>query len=311
MIVTVTPNPALDKTAVVPGFTLGRIFRVAEPQWLPGGKGFNVARSLRVLGLEALVVAPLAGHIGAMVRDLAQAEGLQLDCVWFAGETRTCQSVIDPTTGGVTELYEMGPPLPGEVWEQIIALVRKRLPAAQAVTVSGGFPRGVPLDGLRRIVELAQAAGVPVLLDTYGEHLVHALAAQPALVKCNQHEASEIVGDSIDEPAGALAAARTIQRRGARDVVITLGAQGVVGIDRTGLPFAWGVPPVHSISAVGSGDAFLAGLVAEQTRGQPLRCAARYGVAVGAANTVRAGAGMFERVTADALLKDVPALTVG
>lgn len=310
MIVTVTPNPALDKTAVVPGFSLGRIFRVTDPQWLAGGKGFNVARSLRVLGMDALVIAPLAGHIGAMVRDLAEAEGLRLDCVWFAGETRTCQSIIDPATGAATELYEIGPELPGEAWEQMIALLRSRLATAEALTISGGFPRGVPPDGLRGIVELAQAAGVPALLDTYGEHLVQALDAHPALVKCNQHEAGEIAGHTIHDPAGALEAARNVQRRGPREVVITLGAQGAVGIDCFGHTFAWGVPKVHSISAVGSGDAFLAGLVAEQTRGRALSYAARYGVAVGSANTLCTGAGMFERVAADALVHDVSVLTI-
>lgn len=305
MILTVTPNPALDKTAVVPGFGLGSIYRTADPQWLAGGKGFNVARALRVLGGEPLIVAPLAGHIGTMVRDLAAAEGLKVDCAWFEGETRTCQSIVDPSTGAVTELYEVGPVLPAGTWEQVVALVEQHLPRAQAVTVSGGFARGTPADGLRRIVEGARDARVPVLLDTYGGQLLRALDAEPDVLKCNGSEAGDILGGRIGSVAEAVEAARELQMRGAREVVITLGAKGAAGVDAAGKPFAWRAPRVDSVSAVGSGDVFLAALALERTGGRTLREAARAAVAAGAANTLRTGAGIFERAQAEALRAEV------
>lgn len=305
MILTVVPNPALDKTATIADFRLGQLFRVPNLLGLAGGKGFNVARSLRVLGAEAVAVAPLAGHIGAMVHDLAQAEGLQLDCIWFAGETRTCQSIINPETGTVTELYEAGPVLPQGTWEALVARIRSRLPATQALTFSGGVPRGTPADGLRQIVEQAQGAGVPVLLDTYGEQLLCALDAEPALLKCNQHEAGDVLGRPIHDPASALEAAVDLQRLGARDVVITLGRQGAVGVDRNGKSCAWQAPEVESVSAVGSGDAFLAAVAIELTRRQPLRQAVCYAVAVGAANTLHTGAGIFEHSAVEALVERV------
>src|SRR3712207_2449399 len=112
MILAFTPNPALDKTVVVPGFGLGHIFRILEPRCLAGGKGFNFARALRVLGEEPLVLVPLAGHIGALVSNLAAQEGIQGDYAWIEGETRTCLSIVDPGSGGITELYEAGPMLP-------------------------------------------------------------------------------------------------------------------------------------------------------------------------------------------------------
>lgn len=308
MILAVTPNPALDKTAVVPGFALGRTSRTADPLGLPGGKGFNFARSLRVLGADPLVVAPLAGHIGRMIYDLATAEGLRCDCLWIAGETRTCLTIVDPTTSIITELYEAGPVLAGADWGRFLLLIAARLPQAAFLAVSGGFMRGTPEDGLRDILVHARASGVPVLLDTYGPQLLRTLPYGPALVKINQFEAGDLLARQVSGPAEAIAAAAAIRARGATAVVITLGAQGAAGVDARGAAFAWQAPGVQGVSPIGSGDAFFAGIAAGLARGLSLAAAARDGIAAGAANTLRLGAGVFDPEQVAALREQVKPL---
>lgn len=310
MIVALTPNPALDKTLVVPGFALGHIFRTADVRMLAGGKGFNVARSMRVLGGDPLVVAPLAGHTGRLIADLAQAEGIRCETVWFEGETRTCLSIVDPHTGMVSEVYERGPKVPPHAWDGTLALVEQHLGAGDILTVSGGFPPGVPGDALLGIARWAHGRGVLAMFDTYGPPLRAALAGRPALAKCNAHEASDLLERPVANFEDALHAAADLRTLGARAAVITLGAAGAIGIDEQGHPWGWHAPVVESISAVGSGDACFAGIVLGLATGMTLAHAARRGVAAGAANTLATGAGIFQRSDADALIAGVRPLAV-
>lgn len=307
MILAINMNPALDKTAVVPDFSLGRIFRPSELLALPGGKGFNFMRALHTLdqSLAGLVVGPLGGHMGKMVWDMAQAEGLAWDGIWIEGETRTCLSIIDPGTNCITELYEAGPELHRDDWRRLVVKIRRLLPQATWILFCGSSPRGMPEDGLLRLLEEAHAAGVHTVVDTHGSALAQAIGTRPYLVKINQHEASTLLGWPVNTPAEAIKAASEIQSRGVRVVVITLGQEGAVGLDVTGQPFGWRAPSTSSVSAVGSGDSFLAGLVVELAKEQSLNNAVRLGIAAGAANTLQIGAGRFQLAQVASILDTV------
>ncbi|HZG66035.1 MAG TPA: hexose kinase [Herpetosiphonaceae bacterium] len=294
MILTIVPNPALDKTATIAGFSLGRLFRVPQLLGLAGGKGFNVARALRALGGQPLVVGPFGGHTGHALVDMAQAEGLACAPVWIEGETRMCLTIVDPQTGHVTEIYEDGPVLTSRTWQEVVAAIRRHTPAASIVTVSGSCPPGTPADGLRQIVEVGHAAGVPVLLDTAGPHLLDALAAGPVLLKINREEAARVLGRELEDAAAAAHAVTALRERGARAVVITLGKGGAAGIAADGQHFGWAAPEVAGTYPTGSGDALFAGLAAGLGRGLGLPEAVRLGVTVGAANTLQLGAGVFD-----------------
>ena len=310
MILTIVPNPSLDKTALVPGFELGRTFRVSEPLGLAGGKAFNFARAVHTLGEQPLVVGPLGGHIGQLLIDLATAEGLVCDPVTIEGETRTCLTIVDPETHCITELYERGPGIEAGVWERLVATATRHLPQSRWMAISGSCPPGTPETGLRQLVEQAQAAGVPALLDTYGPQLVHALVAGPRLVKINQHEAAGVVGRPVETGDTAVEAAAEIQARGAQAVIITLGKQGAAGVDQRGERFGWAAPDIAGMFPIGSGDSLFGGVVAGLAHGQTLAQALRLGVAVGAANTLQMGAGVFDPAEVDRLLPQVQPLAM-
>lgn len=310
MILTVVPNPALDKTATIDGFCLGRLFRVPNLLGLAGGKGFNVARALRVLGEQPLVVGPFGGYTGQAVIEMATAEGIGCAPVWLSGETRTCLTIVDTVTDQITEIYEDGPALAGESWQQVVSAIRQHASAAHVVTVSGSSPPGIPPDGLRQIVAAGHTARVPVLLDTAGAGLYEALGAAPELLKINRGEAAQILGRPLEQLRTTLDAAAELQARGARAVVITLGKQGAIGIDTHGRRFGWAAPQVAGTYPTGSGDALFAAIAAGLERGLALPDAVRLGVAVGAANTLQPGAGIFDTVAVARLHERVEPLVL-
>jgi fructose-1-phosphate kinase PfkB-like protein len=147
-------------------------------------------------------------------------------------------------------------------------------------TFSGSLPPGAPVDGYARLIAAAQTRSVPALVDTHGEPLRRALAVAPAIVKVNTSEASEIVGMSIENRADAVRAARLLRQMGAGTAIITLGAQGVVAAAEQESWFALS-PPIEAVATVGSGDAFLGGLILYLSLGRTL-ATLRYGVAAGA-----------------------------
>ncbi len=305
MLLTITPNPALDKTVLLPGFTVGKTYR-AEVLTLAGGKGLNVARAACVLGQPCLALVPLGGHGGRYLRHLARQEGLNCAGPEIAAELRTCLTIIDPQEPKrVTEVYEQGAALAAGDWERLVAMAASHFSQARFLAICGSFPAGMPRDGLVRLVTLAHAAELPVLLDTYGPQLVHALELRPALLKINQHEAGTLLDEAISTPRQASAAARALRQRGARAVVITLGERGAVGITTEGQAFGWSAPRVAALSPIGSGDCLLAGIATGLARGEALPEATRLGVAAGAANTLQIGAGRLRLQQVEELLQQV------
>src|SRR3954452_10899590 len=120
MILTVVPNPSLDKTAIVANFEPGHTFRVPSVLGMAGGKGLNFARALQTLGGQPLVIGPFGGHIGQAILELAAAEQIACDPMMVDGETRTCLTIVDPATRRLTELYEAGPTLRSADWERLV-----------------------------------------------------------------------------------------------------------------------------------------------------------------------------------------------
>lgn len=312
MIVTVVPNPALDKTIVLPDFALGKIHRAREVIIQAGGKGFNVARALRTLEVPGLVIGPVGGYAGKHLLALAHQEELQVDMQEVTSELRTCLTVVDPTADyRLTEIYEQGAPLTRAEWEAVVHRVASALTQATFLVISGSFPPGVPEDALLMLLRQAKALSVPVLLDTHGAQLSGALAYHPALLKVNQFEAGELLGYPLADPLQALEGAAELQRQGAQQVVISLGKAGVVGCTTEGQRFGWKAPAVPALSSTGSGDCLLGGIAAGLMRGQGLIQSTRLGVAAGTANTLHIGAGRLDLSDVKRLLPDVQAIPLG
>lgn len=296
-LVCVSVNAAIDKTAAVPRLVPGEIHRPDLLSVLPGGKALNVARAARTLGMPVSVIAVLGGHAGAWVEDALAARAIRTRAVRVPGETRTCLSVLDREAGGLTELYEAGLTLDASGWDAVEAALSTELAddaAGALVVVAGSLPPGAPRDGYARLTGVAAAAGARAAVDVGGAALAAALEARPWLVKVNAHEAAGATGIPADDEAGCLLAAGALRSGGAGAVVVTRGTAGAILVDDAGEAWRIGPPPEAGPYAVGSGDAFLAGLAVALGAGRDLPAAARDGAAAACANALRPGQGELD-----------------
>ena len=293
-IVCVTPNPALDRTLEVPGFKPGTILRAPSARVAAGGKGVNVARALSALGTAARCMGPLGGASGTILADLAQTEGLAAAWTWCDVETRSCVILVDPAARQATVINESGPRLNADDWNRVCADVLAGSERGQTVCLSGSLPPGLPDESLAQLCRSLVEAGRTVWADSSGPALASALSVRGVRLKINREEAEEVLGVPLKGVAASGAAARELLSRGPTTVVLTLGAEGAVLASAEG---CWhsSAPPVESVSAVASGDSFLAGLVAAFTFGLDPAEALSRGVAAGTANALANGGSRFTR----------------
>ncbi len=304
MILCVTPNAALDRTLIVPGLRLGETFHPTRAYVAAGGKGINVARVVRRLGGEACCLGLLGGHSGQLATELAEQEGLR--CAWTITnrETRTCVILVDPDAGQATGIYETGGEASPGDWERLQTDVLRECARATDVCISGSIPEGIPTEALTHLIKDLGARRCRVWVDVSGVALKSALEAKPFAVKVNCGEAGQLLGSEIQDVEGAAAAAQHLRRSGTRLAALTLGASGAVLASADG---QWHAQPasIKALSAVGSGDAFLAALVVAFESGMPVSECLRRAVAAGTSNALCVQGGQFSQEQFKAVLERV------
>ena len=299
MILTVTPNAAVDKTYHVEGFRLDVVNRPTQTLTVAGGKGINVARVYQTLGGRALATGFLGGNQGRIVADALEQEGIPAAMVRVQGETRLCIAAIDSTTGTQTEINESGPEVSDEEIRKLFDRVTRLLSQEtfSFVVLSGSLPPGAPTTLYAELIDLARTHKTPVALDTSGEPLREGLKARPWMVKPNQPELEAVLGRPLPGRHEALQAAQELLLSGIEVAVLTSGAAGALLVNAAGAWFAT-PPPIEFASAVASGDSFLAAFLWQWTAGSPSADSAsalRLATGAGAANAAVIGAGFCTR----------------
>jgi 1-phosphofructokinase len=288
VIVTVTLNPAIDKTLIVPAFRPGATNRATVDRVAVGGKGINVALNLRRLGCEVVAT----GFAGADDRHSSAAilarHGVEADFVTVAGETRVNLKLLDSTTGVETEINEPGFIVPPDALAALAAKLRAVARRASVMVFSGSLPPGAPADLYSQLIAQAGAQGVRTVLDTAGAALAHGIAAGPDLAKPNRAEAEELLHTSITDEESLVAAAQRMLGLGARSVVVSLGSRGAFGASSAGM---WRArpPAVSARSTVGAGDAMVAALAYGLQQALPASDAIRLATAVSCAAAAASG----------------------
>jgi len=303
MILTVTVNAAVDKTLTVANFQLGHRHRAQQGLIVPGGKGINVARTLKRLGDPVIATGLAGGRTGVHILDGLSQEGILNDFVRIGAESRTSTAVVDPTSGLQTEINEYGPEVTVDEIATLLEKIRYLSGAVKVVVFAGSLPRKVDTGFYADVVRDMHKRRVRTVVDTEGEPLRLALAAEPNMIFPNQREAEALVGHEFQTDEDFQNALLELRDRGAANAVITLktGCYALLasgGRGRHRMYRAW-IPRIEAVSAVGSGDAFLGGFVSAQQTGRGEADCVRHGLAVGAANTQTVGAGVFD-------LRDVP-----
>jgi 1-phosphofructokinase len=278
MIVTVTPNPSVDRTVFVDDLVLGSINRSQRSRSEPSGKGVNVALALHAHGVEVRAIVTAGGSAGGQLRQMLAAAGLDTVIVPISGEIRSNISLTQPN-GTVTKINEAGPRLSSEETDRLLAAVTAQVPGVGWLVCAGSLPAGVPAGWYSELVELGHRSGVLVAVDTSGQALAESLSAEPDLVKPNVHELAELTGREPKTLGEVIEAAQLVRRRGARTVLASLGGDGAILVDSAGA--LWGHAPVaRVISTVGAGDAMLAGyLSCPHSRCEALAAALQWGAA--------------------------------
>jgi tagatose 6-phosphate kinase len=310
-VLTVTLNAAIDTTlTMTTPLIVGESHRTQSVLRLPGGKGINVARVLQTLGVPVRVSGLAGGPAAEFIKTGLAQSGIEATMLHITGTTRTCTAVVEWHLRRVTEINEPGPGIAEGEARAFLDLYATLLPGAAAVALSGSLPPGLPADYYALLIERAHTANVPALLDVSEAALRPALAAQPLLVKPNVMEARQFSGREVDSVEDALCVGEAMRQAGAQLVAITRGGEGAVLVAPMG---AWSAR-VHvsdPLAGVGSGDAFVAGFIAGLRQAVDSHAAATLaaaaadaacvvkglesGIACGAANTRRLGAGVVER----------------
>jgi 1-phosphofructokinase/tagatose 6-phosphate kinase len=309
MIITVTLNAAIDKSLEVPSFTPGRRHRTVDQTTMPGGKGVNIARMIKQLGQPVIATGFAGGATGTRIVEVLGDESILSDFVRIHEESRTNTVVIDPTTGVHTEINERGPAISA----QELQLFREKLlylaKGASICVFAGSLPRGVEPDIYQSLIREVRRLGVTSMIDTDGEPLRVAMRAEPDLVSPNELESEELVGHEFNDGHDRAQAVVEMTRLGAREAIMTVSDGCYARVIEDGSPTLYRVrvQEQEPRSAVGSGDAFLAGYVAARYGGQdPVECL-RFGVACGAESTQHFGAGIIDPGRVERLLGEAHA----
>lgn len=288
MIITVTLNPAVDQTLELERLTLGDTNRVRDSRIDPGGKGINVSRVLRELGRESLATGFAPGSLGRFVEHSLLEQGILCDFVHTRGQTRTNLTVVDESVHETTLLSYRGPELDPRHVQTLETRIRRFISEGDWLVVAGSIPPPLEPWVYTRLLELGNQRGAHTVLDADADALAAGLSGRPEIVKSNHHEAERLLGRTLDSDESLVEAAQQLRDEGAATAVVTAGSRGAVVVDGEGAWRAW-APPTTVVSAVGAGDALMAGMLYKLEEGSSIEESLRWGTAAGAAACLSAG----------------------
>ncbi|MFK5646027.1 1-phosphofructokinase family hexose kinase [Ornithinimicrobium sp. LYQ121] len=291
MIVTLTPNPSIDRSITVPDLRPGEVNRATDSRIDPGGKGINVSRALAAQGSTTTAVFPSGGPEGHLMEELLTGASVPHAPVPVAGTLRMNVALLEPD-GTTTKVNEPGPVLGPDDVEALLATTLATYavpsapgadPAARGWLVGcGSLPPGAPADLFAQLVRRGHEAGALVAVDTSGAPLHPAVAAGPDLIKPNLEELEELVGRRLPTLGDVRDAARSLVDGGVGTVVVSLGSDGALLVDATSLVHA-AARVDAPLSTVGAGDCLLAGCLDALSRGLPAADVVSAGVRWGSA----------------------------
>ena len=308
VILCVSANPGMDRRLRLKSLVAGSINRAASAEGFAGGKAAHVAMAAHALQTKAVWIAFLGGAIGQECSAQMESLGIRVVSIPTASPTRVNLEII-ADSGEITEILEPGGrPAPGEEREFLRQCTREITNADGngVLVISGRLPAGVSPNLYSSLINTARASGIEAFVDSSGEALRVSIDAKPRFVKVNRQEAEELLGRTITSVSEAVGAGRDIIQRGAASAAITLGSEGLIWIESANGPVWKAQPPkLQVISAVGSGDATLAGFARAATQRITGEAAIRLAAACGAANLSAPAPARIDFATVQSLMPHV------
>ncbi|MFB9863199.1 1-phosphofructokinase family hexose kinase [Rufibacter immobilis] len=288
-IITITVNPALDKSTRVQRLAPEKKLRCEEPTYEPGGGGINVSRAIKKLGGESCAWYLSGGAAGQRIGELLQAEGVRYREFNCENWTRENLMVFETATGEQYRFGMPGPQIQEPEWKQLLQALEELEETPEFVVASGSNAPGIPDDFYAQMAQIAVRKGFKLVVDTSGEALMQAAGEGIYLLKPNLNELAALAGkEKITAQEQEELARRVIAEGKSQVLVVSLGPRGAMLATKGG--FEYVTPPtVKQESAVGAGDSMVGGMVLKLTEGWSWPEVIRYGVATGTATTMTPG----------------------
>lgn len=300
MILTVTLNPAVDKTYTTGTLMLGQVNRMRTVHNIAGGKGINVAKILRQYGYNVMTAGFLGGYTGQFIENCMQELHAQCRFTKVAGETRSSINVI-AEDGYVTEILEPGPVISAQELEQFVVDYKKAVTECELVVMSGSVAKGIPADVYGDLIAIGKEAGKKCILDTSGEALLHGIEAAPYMIKPNQKELEYLVGHKLKDIGEVVVAAKGLREKGIEHVLVSMGKKGLLSVSEEGELWAKS-PAIKSVNTVGCGDSVVASYAMSLLKEEDEYTALRRAAAISAANAATLESGDISLELAEELL---------
>lgn len=282
LIITLTINPAIDRTIITDRLVFEDRTYILESGESAGGRGINASRVIHSFGGRTLALATAGGSTGNRLEEYLRGAGFAFELVPIKSEIRTNLAITD-LQGLTIKLNELGPRIEPDEVKRVEETVGRHLPGAAWLMLCGSLPPGVPPDFYARLIRMAHQHSVKTLLDTDGDALREGTRARPTVVTPNQQEAERLLDQPIVTRSNALSAVVRIRQMGPELAVLSLGSRGAVfASDRQLLEVL--PPPVEAVCPIGAGDALAAALVWALDQGYEPQEAVRWAVAAGTAS---------------------------
>lgn len=305
MILTLTPNPTIDRVIFCRNFALDRVVRAEGEAITPCGKGVNASMALHELGGDTLVLGLRAGFTGSHHAYLLDEMGIKHELLPAEGETRTLVVLVDLAVGKQSSISASGLRARPEHLKQLAGRIEQHASGAWGLICGGSLPPGLPFDSHAHLLGHSRQMGLVTLLDSSGEPLRQGVTARPSILKINRHELADL--DSV-APADAHDLATELEQRlgtwASDAIIITLGAEGMVAATNEGVFWVKAIR-VPVVNTAGAGDALSAGLMLARSRGEGWPTALALGTAAAASAVMSQGTGICRRDQVNELLDGV------
>lgn len=305
MIITVTLNPAVDKTINIKSFQINSVNRVLKSRKDAGGKGINVSKVLKELGTESIATGFLGGDTGDAIRNYLNKVSINDEFLNVDGNTRENIKIVDPENKTFTDINDIGPKINKEDIIRLKNRIKYLTENNKIIVFSGSIPHGCPKNIYLELIQIAHKNNAFVILDTYGKPFNEALKAKPNLIKPNIKELEEYFNRTFNSTEEMI---RIIQdniiKSGIDTVVVSLGKEGAVLIEKDNYYKSMGLD-VSVKSTVGAGDAMVAGIAYSIQNNLPTLKQLVYGSAAATANIMTTGTQTGDKDVIEELLKKI------
>ena len=309
MIITVTLNPAIDKTAELEHLERGSLNRLKNVILDAGGKGINVSKTIKELGGETIATGFIGGSGGLLIKKVLTELGIQSDFIEIKSEVRTNLKIVE-SDGHVTELNEPGPVVTEEELELLTTRLLGLANEEALFVLAGSIPNGISKNIYNTLTKRLKEKGAKVFVDADGELFINSLEACPDIIKPNRHELEEYFHKDyrVDE-VELIAMGQKLLDKGIGMVAISLGQMGALFLTKEKVLRCPGLK-VEAHSTVGAGDAMVAALSYGINQGLALEECVKLGIATSAGAVTTKGTKPPKRELVDELLKKVEVISL-